>query len=39
MDLGLEGKFALVTAASRGLGAATALTLAREGGACGHLRT
>ena len=31
MDLGLEGKVALVTAASRGLGAATALAFAREG--------
>jgi len=31
MDLGLEGKVALVTGASRGLGYATALTLAREG--------
>lgn len=31
MDLGLEGKAALVTAASRGLGAATALAFAREG--------
>lgn len=31
MDLGLGGKVALVTAASRGLGRATALSLAREG--------
>ena len=31
MDLGLKGKTALVTGASRGLGFATALTLAREG--------
>lgn len=31
MDLGLENKIALVTGASRGLGFATALTLAREG--------
>lgn len=31
MDLGLEGKVALVTAASRGLGAATAMAFAREG--------
>lgn len=31
MNLGLEGKVALVTAASRGLGAATAMALAREG--------
>ena len=31
MDLGLKGKRALVTGASRGLGFATALTLAREG--------
>jgi 3-oxoacyl-[acyl-carrier protein] reductase len=31
MNLGLEGKVALVTAASRGLGAATATALAREG--------
>lgn len=31
MDLGLEGKVALVTAASAGLGFATALELAREG--------
>lgn len=31
MDLGLDGKVALVTAASRGLGRACAVTLAREG--------
>ena len=31
MDLGLKNKRALVTGASRGLGFATALTLAREG--------
>jgi 3-oxoacyl-[acyl-carrier protein] reductase len=31
MDLGLKGKVALVTGASRGLGFATASTLAREG--------
>jgi 3-oxoacyl-[acyl-carrier protein] reductase len=31
MDLGLEGKVALITAASRGLGAATAFAFAREG--------
>jgi 3-oxoacyl-[acyl-carrier protein] reductase len=31
MDLGLKDKIALVTGASRGLGYATALTLAREG--------
>jgi 3-oxoacyl-[acyl-carrier protein] reductase len=31
MDLGLSGKVALVAGASRGLGAATALALAREG--------
>jgi 3-oxoacyl-[acyl-carrier protein] reductase len=31
MDLGLKGQIALVTAASRGLGAATALAFAREG--------
>lgn len=31
MDLGLSGKVALVTAASRGIGHATALALAREG--------
>ncbi|WP_164230754.1 SDR family NAD(P)-dependent oxidoreductase, partial [Stenotrophomonas maltophilia] len=31
MDLGLNGKRALVTAASRGLGRASALALAAEG--------
>ena len=31
MDLGLKGKKAIVTAASRGLGLATARSLAREG--------
>jgi len=31
MDLGLQGKFALLTGASRGLGFATAETLAQEG--------
>jgi 3-oxoacyl-[acyl-carrier protein] reductase len=31
MDLGLTGKSAIVTAASRGLGSASALALAREG--------
>ena len=31
MELGLQGKVALVTGASRGLGAAIALELAREG--------
>ena len=31
MDLGLKNKVALVTAASRGLGKAVALELAREG--------
>jgi 3-oxoacyl-[acyl-carrier protein] reductase len=31
MDLGLRGKNAIVTAASRGLGLATARSLAREG--------
>ncbi len=31
MDLGLKGKIALLTGASRGLGLATAQTLAREG--------
>jgi len=33
MDLGLKGKVALVTAASKGLGKAAALALAREGAA------
>lgn len=31
MDLGLKGRRAIVTAASRGLGLATARSLAREG--------
>ncbi|HEX9340103.1 MAG TPA: SDR family oxidoreductase [Thermoplasmata archaeon] len=31
MDLGLQGKVALVTAASQGMGRATALSIAREG--------
>ena len=31
MDLGLKGRNAIVTAASRGLGLATARSLAREG--------
>ena len=31
MDLGLKGKVALLTGASRGLGLATAKTLAQEG--------
>ena len=31
MDLGLRGKVALVTAANRGIGLATAMGLAREG--------
>ena len=31
MDLGLKGKVALITAASKGLGKATAMTFAREG--------
>ena len=31
MDLGIAGRVALVTAASRGLGRASALALAREG--------
>ena len=31
MDLGLEGKWALVCAASKGLGKGCALALAREG--------
>lgn len=36
MDLGLKGKTALVVAASKGLGKATALQLAKEG-ACVHI--
>jgi 3-oxoacyl-[acyl-carrier protein] reductase len=42
MDLGLKGKVAIVTAASRGLGAATAMAFAREGArvaACARNRT
>jgi NAD(P)-dependent dehydrogenase (short-subunit alcohol dehydrogenase family) len=31
MDLGIEGKVALVTAASKGLGRGTALALSRDG--------
>ena len=33
MDIGLEGRVAIVTGASRGIGAATALALVREGAA------
>ena len=33
MDLGLKGKKAIVCAASKGLGRACAMSLAREGGA------
>ena len=32
MDLGLNGKIAIVTSGSKGIGRATALALAQEGG-------
>jgi 3-oxoacyl-[acyl-carrier protein] reductase len=35
MDLGLRGKVAIVVASSKGMGKATAMALAAEGGA-GH---
>ena len=39
MDMGLSQKVAIVCAASKGLGRASAMALAREGVTRGYLRT